>query len=287
LNVTNAAVTAELKNSAIWWLDQGVDRFRLDAAKHLIEQGSQYESTPQTLKWLATFQRKLAAHKPDVMTIAEVWSPTSSVSQYVPAAADVAFDFDLAKALTRTARDQNEVDLLVELDIASRSFPKGQYASFLSNHDQPRIATAVGADPGSPNADVKLKQAASLLIAAQRNEPSSIWNHYRSLIELKRSLPALSGSYQKLSTPINGAAAWFRSSTSQTLVIIHNVTDRPLRVPLSSTNGIVKGKAVVRFGLPTSTAVSEPNPDAQGAVTGWTPIEKIPPRTSVVLELGK
>jgi alpha-amylase len=344
LNVTNPAVTAELTSSAIWWLDQGVDGFRLDAAKHLIEVGAQYESTPQTLKWLATFQQKLAAHKPDVMTVAEVWSPTSSASQYVPGAADLAFDFDLAKALTKTVRDQNEVDLLVELDIASRSFPKGQYASFLSNHDQPRIATSVGAEPGSPNADAKLKQAASLLITApgipfiyygeelgttgakpdeqlrlpypwdssptagftkgvpfrqlpasatqrnyagQRAEPTSIWSHYQALVQLKRSLPALSGNFQKLSTPINGAAAWIRRDGSQTLVVIHNVTDRLLRIPLSSTNGIVKGKAVVRFGLPTSTPVSEPDPDSEGSVTAWTPIGEIPPRTSVVLELGQ
>jgi hypothetical protein len=71
------------------------------------------------------------------------------------------------------------------------------------------------------------------------------------------------------------------------LVVIHNVTDRLLRIPLSSTSGIVKGKAVVRFGLPTSTPVSKPDPDSEGSVTAWTPIGEIPPRTSVVLELGQ
>ncbi len=344
LNLTNESVTAELTSSAIWWLDQGVDGFRLDAAKHLIEQGSQYESTPQTLAWLETFQRTLVAHKPEVMTVAEVWSPTSAVSRYVPSSADSAFDFDLAKALTKTIRDQNEVDMLVELDIAAQSFPNGQHASFLSNHDQPRVATAIGADVGANNAEVKLKQAASLLITApgipfvyygeelgttgakpdeqlrlpypwdgsptagfttgtpfreppesakqrnyatQRADKTSIWNHYRTLIELKRSLPALSGSYQKLSTPTNGAAVWIRRSESQTLVIIHNVTDRPLRVPISSATGVRSGRPIVRFGLPESTSIAAPAPDAQGSVTAWTPIDEIPPRTSVIVELGK
>jgi alpha-amylase len=344
LNLTNPAVTSELTNAATWWLDQGVDGFRLDAAKHLIEQGSQYESTPQTLAWLTTFQKKLVAHKADVMTVAEVWSPTSSVATYVPRASDVAFEFDLAKAFTKAVRDRNEIDLLVQLDIANKSFPKGQYASFLSNHDQPRIATAIGADPGSDNADAKAKQAASLLLtapgipfvyygeelgttgtkpdeqlrlpypwngspqagfttatafrpppasattrnfAAQRNDPNSIWNHYRSLITLKKSLPALSGGFVRVNTPVDGAAAWLRTSGPQTLLIVHNVTDRPLRVPLTTTAAIPRGKAIIRFGIPKTSAVASPDPTAEGAVTAWVPLEALPARTTVILELGQ
>jgi alpha-amylase len=344
LNLENPTVTAELTSSATWWLDRGVDGFRLDAAKHLVEDGSQYESTPQTIAWLESFQEKLRTHKPDVLTVAEVWSPTSSVSQYVPKSADLAFDFDLAKALVKAVRDQDEVDLLVELDIAATAFPKGQYASFLSNHDQPRVASAIGADPGNDNADAKVKQAASLLLtspgipfiyygeelgttgnkpdeqlrlpypwdgspeagfstgtafrappasssarnlAVQQSDPSSIWNHYRSLIKLKKSLPALSGGFARVNTPVEGAAAWLRTSGQQTLLVLHNVTDRSLRVPLTATDAIPPGKAIVRFGLPESVVVAAPDPTAEGAVTAWVPIEELPARTTVIFELGQ
>jgi alpha-amylase len=321
-----------------------VDGFRLDAAKHLVEQGTQYESTPQTLAWLRTFQQKLVKHKPDVLTVAEVWSPTSSVSSYVPKSADLAFEFDLAKSIVKAVRDQNEVDLLVELDIATQAFPNGQFASFLTNHDQQRLASAVGADPGVVNADAKVKQAASLLFtapeipfvyygeelgttgnkpdeqlrlpypwdgtaqagfttgtpfrsppassasrnfAAQRKDPKSVWSHYQQLIAARKSLPALSGDFARISTPVEGAAAWTRTKGTQTLVIIHNVTDRPLRVPLTTTRGIPAGKAVVRFGLPSGQQITPPDPSSDGSVTAWVPINEVPPRTSVILELGR
>ena len=52
LNYKNPAVTDEMKKVASFWLkDIGVDGFRLDAAKHLIEEGSKQENTKATHLW--------------------------------------------------------------------------------------------------------------------------------------------------------------------------------------------------------------------------------------------
>ena len=49
LNVANPAVTAALDEVARFWLEEmGVDGFRLDAARHLIEDGAQLDNTPAT-----------------------------------------------------------------------------------------------------------------------------------------------------------------------------------------------------------------------------------------------
>ncbi len=95
----------------------------------------------------------------------------------------------------------------------------------------------------------------------------------------------MSGDYQKLSTPVNGAVVWLRRTGGQTLLVAHNVTDRPLRIPISADAGIPSGQAQVRFGLPLSTDVVAPQPTA-GAVVAWIPFAELPPRTSVVVELG-
>ena len=58
LNLANPDVTAELDGIAGFWLEEiGVDGFRMDAAKHLIEDGPRRSrNTPETLAWLAGFQ---------------------------------------------------------------------------------------------------------------------------------------------------------------------------------------------------------------------------------------
>ena len=59
LNLENADVTAELDDLGRFWLEEmGVDGFRLDAARHLIEDGKQLENTPETFEWLKAFRER-------------------------------------------------------------------------------------------------------------------------------------------------------------------------------------------------------------------------------------
>ena len=51
LNVQNPDVTAEVDAIGRFWLEEmGVDGFRLDAARHLVEDGKKLENTPATLR---------------------------------------------------------------------------------------------------------------------------------------------------------------------------------------------------------------------------------------------
>ena len=86
LNLRNDAVTAELEDVARFWLtDVGVDGFRLDAAKHLIEDGPDAQTnTPETKAWLTGFKAAADAARPDAMLIGEVWDPASIAGAYVP-----------------------------------------------------------------------------------------------------------------------------------------------------------------------------------------------------------
>ena len=149
LNLRNPAVTAELERVAgVWLRDYGVDGFRLDAAKHLIEDGAAAQvNTPETHAWLAGFRSAAHATRPDSLVLGEVWEPRATTSGYVTdGSLDMDFDFGIGPTIASAVQlgDSNSLDVN-DGEIADR-YPLGSVATFLSNHDQPRIMTTLRGD---------------------------------------------------------------------------------------------------------------------------------------------
>ena len=100
LNLANPDVTTELDDIARFWLeDVGVDGFRMDAIKHLFEEGSALEELPATHAWLEGYQDRMEAYKPDTLLVGEVYSDSSLSAGYVPDDVDLTFDFGFAEAV--------------------------------------------------------------------------------------------------------------------------------------------------------------------------------------------
>ena len=146
LNLENPDVTAELRDVARFWLDVGVDGFRLDAARHLIEEGTVMADTPETVAWLEGFNSYVDGIAPRSLVLGEVWSPTPEVAAYIPKALDLAFEFDLSAAGGSALQSGFAAPLLQSLDEVLASYPDDQYAVFLTNHDQDRLMSVVGGD---------------------------------------------------------------------------------------------------------------------------------------------
>jgi glycosidase len=149
LNLRNPAVTAELERIASVWLhDFDVDGFRLDAAKHLIEDGPDAQvNTPETHAWLAGFREAAHAVRPDSLVLGEVWEPRGTTSGYVTdGSLDLVFDFGIGTTIASSVQlgDSNSL-VVTEAEIADR-YPLGSVATFLTNHDQPRIMTTLRGD---------------------------------------------------------------------------------------------------------------------------------------------
>lgn len=161
LNLTSPAVTAELTDLARSWISEvGIDGYRLDAAKHLIEEGPDRQvNTASTRAWLRTFRARVHAAAPDALLLGEVWDISSVSSRYVSEGAlDLAFDFPLAAGLVGALRLGDRAPLVgVAAEVRSR-YPAWQVATFLTNHDQTRVASELGQNPGA------LRAAASLLL---------------------------------------------------------------------------------------------------------------------------
>lgn len=161
LNYRNAAVTQEMQHVASFWLrDIGVDGFRLDAIKHLIEAGERQENLPESRQWLSSYEAHLETVKPGSFTVGEIFGgPSFVVARYIEERAiDIGFDFKLASEMIEAASRGSNRDIIRAHRAAMRDYPFNQFATFLTNHDQNRLANALRQNVG------RNKVAASLLL---------------------------------------------------------------------------------------------------------------------------
>lgn len=160
LNYENPAVTEAMYDVIRFWLEEmDVDGFRLDAVKHLIEEGKKQENTAATHAWLEGFYRFVRWTDPDALTVGEAFGvPPHELVKYIGDEVDIAFEFTLAQAMIDSANNGTQGPVSLAQATALRIYPQGQYAAFLTNHDQNRVITQLGDDVEAA------KAAASLLL---------------------------------------------------------------------------------------------------------------------------
>jgi glycosidase len=167
LNFRNPAVEKEMFRLADLWLARGIDGFRLDATRHLVEDGpdQQQVDTPETHAFLKRLAAHVRAVNPRAVLVGENWTETPKIASYygTPAAGGgelpMSFDFPLAAALVEGAKTGQAGGIAAKLDEIARLYPPGAIdAPFLTNHDMIRVATQLGGDLG------KEKSAAAVLL---------------------------------------------------------------------------------------------------------------------------
>lgn len=93
LNLGSEAVRGEFEKIVSFWLDLGVDGFRLDAAKEYYSADT--EANIEVLTW---FNAMVKEKKPDAYLVAEVWSDLETYAKYYESGIDSCFDFAFADA---------------------------------------------------------------------------------------------------------------------------------------------------------------------------------------------
>lgn len=162
LNFKNPAVTDEIYKIASYWMDDaGIDGFRVDGARHLIEDGQVQVNTPETYQWFEDFYKFYKQDHPNFFTVGEVWDSNFAAAKYVKNNAfDLVFDFELSDSIIAGLNNANGKKIRNALDFNTNLYPPLQKANFLTNHDMNRIMNALLEDPQ------KAKMAAFLLLTA-------------------------------------------------------------------------------------------------------------------------
>jgi glycosidase len=164
LNLKNPAVTAEIDNITRFWLeDMHVDGFRMDAIRHLIENGEQQENTTQTHEWLKNFHRYYKSVDPQAFTVGEAWTQTPQIVEYVGDEMDIAFEFDLAQTFMSAAMGSQASGASKQMNVVLGNYPKDQYGVFLTNHDQTRVMSVLQ--------DLKKAELAAVLLLTSPGVP--------------------------------------------------------------------------------------------------------------------
>jgi maltose alpha-D-glucosyltransferase/alpha-amylase len=139
LNFDNPAVCEEMWNVMRFWLEMGVDGFRVDAVPYLIErEGTSCENLPETHGVLKFLRTRLDQHFPGRLLLAEANMWPEDVRPYFGDGDEfhMAFHFPIMPRMFMALRLEDRKPL-IEIIERTPTIPGGcQWGLFLRNHDE-------------------------------------------------------------------------------------------------------------------------------------------------------
>jgi alpha-amylase len=282
-NLKNEAVVRWHEDNLRFWLNRGLDGFRLDAVPHLVEHSAKdWNDQPESRQLTKRFYELISSY-PERYTVCEATAEPQAYSS--ESVCGSAFAFGLERAILEALKAEKPEAMQQRVEKIGDFFKTRPHrmATMLANHDifaghriwdqlkgdeaKYRLAAASYLlQPGIPfiyygeeigqsglmhlNGDQPIRgpmswtaaggfsssstpyravspNAASHNAQAQRADPNSLFHHYRQLVQLRRSEPALlKGSYEQVQ--VQGAVLSFvRKAQGQTLRVWLNYSEQP------------------------------------------------------------
>ncbi len=141
LNFENPAVQAEMFDVVRFWMDMGIDGFRLDAVPYLFEEeGHNGENHPKTHEFLAQLRAMVDREYPGRILLAEANQLPAEVVDYFGTEQDpechMCFHFPVMPRIYYSLRSQTAAPI-IDVLAATPAIPPGtQWGTFLRNHDE-------------------------------------------------------------------------------------------------------------------------------------------------------
>ena len=140
LNFDNDLVREETLNIAKYWINQGLDGFRFDAAKYIY-----YESSQKSIEFWKWYTSQLRSYKSDVYLIGEVWDGGGIIQNYYEAMTCFDFPFSQGEGYIANAAKNGNVNAYISQVISyyngcSSHTSNPILAPFIANHDTDRAA---------------------------------------------------------------------------------------------------------------------------------------------------
>lgn len=142
LNLDNPKVRKEISEIAQYWIDKGVNGFRLDATTHFYE--NKISKNTEVLGW---FMDEVRSMDEDIYVVGEAWTSKSIIFDMYDSGIDSFFNFTFSQndgSIVKSINRENGQGLAQAVynynqDIKSHN-PEAIDALFLSNHDNGRSA---------------------------------------------------------------------------------------------------------------------------------------------------
>ena len=202
LNFTTAAVRQEVQDIGAYWLGRGLDGFRLDAVRYLVEDGpgAGQQEAPETIAYWQQFSTAMAAQGNQPLLVGEAWAANAVAAKYHGGGTGLpmTFDFDAAAATLMVVQTGDASALQQVVCAEDGIFPKGfARGTFLTNHDMVRVATQLAtADGGTAG----LRLAAALLLTL----PGTPWIYYGEELGMANG-PGTGDQDKRLPMPWDGS----------------------------------------------------------------------------------
>ena len=139
LNYENPEVQAAMLDVLRFWLDMGLDGFRLDAVPYLFErEGTNCENLPETHDYLKRVRAEVDEKYPDRVLLAEANQWPADVVEYFGAADEcqMAFQFPVMPRMFMAMRREEAIPIYEVLENTPHIPDNCQWGLFLRNHDE-------------------------------------------------------------------------------------------------------------------------------------------------------
>ncbi|MFW5893025.1 MAG: alpha-amylase family glycosyl hydrolase [Bacillota bacterium] len=186
LNFQHEPVREEIKDIATYWLEKGVDGFRIDAARHIHDRkeyprGTDYRE--MNVNWFLEFNDHIKSVNEDAIMLSEIWLNSSAVIGEYYQGMDTTFNFMNAENILEAVQTTSKNTLVSDLVEAHEDYGENREdfvdSIFITNHDQPRVMTEFDHD------EAKAKLAANMLFTL----PGVSWVYYGEEIGMDGGKP--------------------------------------------------------------------------------------------------
>lgn len=145
-NLANKSLRKDIEDIMTYWLDLGVDGFRLDAALHYYSNDT--EKNTEVLSWLNSF---LKGKNAEYYMVAEVWTNFSTFAKYYASGIDSVFNFAFAAESGKIVETLNYAgtensakafgEAMLQVQNGLKRYSNSAIdAPFFTNHDTARAA---------------------------------------------------------------------------------------------------------------------------------------------------
>ena len=339
LNYRNPEVTAQTYKVSQYWLeDVGIDGLRVDAAKHLIEEGDKLENTQSTHDWFKEYYSSQKSSHPEAFMLGEVFGAGAFIATTYEGQFDQIFNFEIASGIMNSVNGESNTSINGTWNFTLKDITDGNYATFLTNHDQNRVmsvfngneqkaklaATLLFTSPGTPfiyygeeigmqgkkpDEDIRLpmqwnaspnagfttgtpwrkpfENFEAVNVAKQEADPNSLLNLYRTLIQLRKSHPALQSgsSISVLHTGNPGIFAFIRTDGNEQFLILVNLKKTPITEYSLSMTESVLSNGILTLSSMLENVQAENVVIENGMFKNFKPLDEIPAYQAYIFSL--